>query len=230
MSNIDSFFTRYGPDVEIVFVDDASSDQTPALIKEYCSEAKWDVQTLYHDENKGRGATVSDGIRAASNSIVGFLDIDLEVPIHEIHPLVQHVQEGADIACGYRHYEVQFSDLHRSILSRGYNWLIQKALESPFKDTEAGCKFFDRERILPLLEYVESDHWFWDTEIMLRADAIGLDIAEEPVLFIRNEQAESTVNLRNDIPLYLSRILQYRHHNWKETTQNVYEKPVDESV
>ena len=64
-------------------------------------------------------------------------------------------------------------------------FLVKLLLKLDLKDTETGCKFFNREKILPILEEIHDRHWFWDTEIMARAYIKGLKIIETPSIFIR---------------------------------------------
>jgi hypothetical protein len=54
-------------------------------------------------------------------------------------------------------------------------------LGSAIYDHQCGFKGFRRERILPILQKVRSDHWFWDTEILVRAQRKGERVSEFPV-------------------------------------------------
>ena len=215
MAAIDMFFEDLDWDYEYVFVEDASDDGTAALVEEYVEENSH-ARAIFHEENRGRGRSVADGIRAASNPIVGYLDIDLEVTIHQLYPLVRAVQNGADVLCGYRHYKQNLSRLHRLLLSVGYKHLARLVIDSPFNDPEAGCKFFKRDKILPVIEETHSDHWFWDTEVMMRAHNAGLDVREYPVLFVGNDEAGSTVDIWSDIPDYLRNLWHFRRENYSK--------------
>lgn len=212
MTAIDMFFEDLSWEYEYVFVEDASGDGTAELIEEYIAEHDH-AKAIFHEENCGRGQSVVDGIRAASNPIVGYLDIDLEVTIHQLYPLVRAVQNGADVICGYRHYKQDPSRFHRLLLSVGYKHLARLVIGSPFHDPEAGCKFFNRESILPVLKETHSDHWFWDTEVMMRAHDAGLKVKEHPVLFVGNDEAGSTVDIWSDIPDYLRNLWHFRRGN-----------------
>ena len=77
-------------------------------------------------------------------------------------------------------------------------------------DTETGFKFFNRGKILPVLEQVQDKRWFWDTEIMVRALWNGLNITEIPCLFMRRSDKKSTVNLRKDIWDYLAKLYRFQ--------------------
>ena len=69
----------------------------------------------------------------------------------------------------------------REIASRSYNFLVRKILSSQVVDHQCGFKAFNRERILPVLPSIRDTHWFWDTEILVRAQRRGYRVKEFPV-------------------------------------------------
>ncbi len=64
----------------------------------------------------------------------------------------------------------------REIASRSYNFLVRFFLGSRVFDHQCGFKGFNKEYILPVLPAIHSNHWFWDTEILVRAQRNGLRI------------------------------------------------------
>jgi glycosyltransferase involved in cell wall biosynthesis len=203
--------TSFGRSFEIIFIDDVSRDRTRELIRGIVeSHPELSLRVILHEQNQGRGASVSDGFRAARGSITGYLDIDLEVHSRYIPALVQALEKGADVATVRRIYAFQFRSLDRYLMSRGYTWLVRRLLELPFHDTETGYKFFRREPLLPLLDETRDPGWFWDTEIMARALSRGLRIVEIPGAFIRRYDKTSTVSGIRDSFRYLVRMLAFR--------------------
>lgn len=196
---------------EIVFVDDCSRDGTRAVLEKIVREHPGlPLRVLLHERNQGRGATVSDGFRAARGAIAGFLDIDLEVHAHYVAPVVRAIEQGADVATVRRLYFVRAGALLRHVLSRGYAWLVRHLLGTRLVDTESGFKFFRREKLGPLLETVEDRHWFWDTEFMIRAERAGLRIVEVPGAFVRRTDKRSTVRAIPDSIEYVRRLVAFR--------------------
>ena len=184
---------------EVIFVDDASFDGTSGVIDRILREnPKRELRKCEHAQNVGRGCTVSDGIRAARGRFVGFIDVDLEVHPRYIFPCLIALEQGYDVATALRIYKVRLTSLHRVVMSRGYNKLLRWWLDVPLIDTETGYKFFRRDRILPLLERVHDQRWFWDTEIMVHAYLAGLHIIEIPALFERRWEKPSSVKILRD--------------------------------
>jgi len=99
------------------------------------------------------------------------------------------------------------------LASKIYALAVKTLLKISIEDTEAGYKFFKRSKILPILSKVRDKHWFWDTEICVRAYWSGLKISEIPVLFIRRRDKKSTVKLIPDTYDYIKKIIKFRLQN-----------------
>lgn len=213
---------------EIIFVDDFSQDNTRALINQSIERHPGQnplLKKIFHERNLGRGRSVSDGFRDALGEVVGFLDIDLEVPVYYIPEFVRGIKDGYDAVIAHRVYSVPISQIHRWVLSRGYSFLTRKLLNLPFSDTEAGFKFFRREKVLPILDKVKNERWFWDTEIMTRCFEADLKMKQVSVLFMRHPKKKSTVNIFRDSFDYFVKLFSFRKQMaidtyWRRTPEN----------
>lgn len=196
---------------EIIFVDDCSQDTTRDLIDAFiAAHPQHQLRRVFHERNSGRGGAVSDGFRLSQAPIVGYIDIDLETHCRYIPACVEEIEAGADVAVAWRVYKFYVRSVDRYILSQGYHWLSQRLLNVPLQDTETGFKFFRRERLMPLLDEIEDQRWFWDTEVMVRAYHKGYRIVEVPALFLRRFDKRSTVNSLQDSLTYLQRLWRFR--------------------
>lgn len=196
---------------EVIFIDDASRDETPAVIRRIlAAHPARQLSAHFHASNVGRGGTVSEGIRLARAPLVGFIDIDLEVHARYLLPCLLALEQGADVVTALRIYRFEWRSLDRYILSRGYRWLQHRLLTVPVQDTETGFKLFRRDRILPVLDRCEDTGWFWDTEVMVRASEAGLRCVEVPALFLRRFDKQSTVRPLHDTMEYFARLRQFR--------------------
>jgi glycosyltransferase AglD len=217
-SEIRETLERAGRPFEVIFVDDVSRDGTRAILQEIvAAHPHLDLRVLLHEANRGRGATVTDGFRAARGEIAGYLDVDLEVHSRYIPSLVQAIEKGADVATLRRIYALQVLSLDRYVMSRGYSFLVRLLLGVPLRDTETGFKFFRRATVLPLLDEIEDTGWFWDTEFMVRAVRRGLRVVEVPGAYIRREDKTSTVRGLRDSLRYFLALLRFRSRLRSET-------------
>ncbi len=86
---------------EIILVDDRSTDGTRDVLAELEREA--DVQVLYHERNRGKGAALRTGFGAATGDVVIVQDADLEYDPMEYPRLLAPIVEGkADVVYGSR--------------------------------------------------------------------------------------------------------------------------------
>jgi len=201
----------FGRPWEIVFVDDVSQDRTRAILREILEHHPGlDLRVILHDRNRGRGATVSDGFRAARGEIAGYLDVDLEVHSRYIPSLVREIYDGVDVATVRRIYAFQLRALDRYFMSRGYSYLVRKLLGVSLHDTETGYKFFRREALLPILAEIRDEGWFWDTEFMVRAVKRGLRIREIPGAYVRRWDKTSKVSGLRDSIDYFAKLWRFR--------------------
>lgn len=197
---------------EIIFIDDKSNDSTPKLIKQTLKKyPQKNFSAFFHQKNQGRGKTVAEGFKKAQGKIVGFVDIDLEIPAWYLPRFVESINRTTDGIIAWRIYDITLKGLMRWISSKGYIWLRQKLLNINIKDTEAGYKFFKRTKILPIVSKCKDNHWFWDTEIVARSLQARLKINEIPTVFIRRTDKTSTVKLIPDSIDYLLKLFKYKH-------------------
>ena len=196
---------------ELIFVEDASQDNTPELITQFMRREKnKQVRALFHAKNLGRGRSVTDGIGSARGRFAGFIDIDCEVSPSYIPQFLVQLKSGKDIVCAERRYQTTAGGLVRTLASKLYQQLVKLVLVTNLSDTEAGYKFFNRKRIFPVLSKVRDTGWFWDTEIMVRSERAGLKIAFFPVQFNRRMDKTSTVRLIPDTLNYFIKLFAFR--------------------
>lgn len=196
---------------EVIFIDDSSRDNTPSQIRKVLKKhIPLKMKAWYHRSNRGRGATVAEGIRRAAGSIVGYIDIDCEIDPRYIPIFVGKVEEGYDIVSAWRIYEFPWLSLPRYLASKLYILTTKLLVHSPFPDTEAGYKFFRRNKVLPILPGVSATHWFWDTEVLVRSQKKALKIAFIPTVFLRRHDKTSTVRLVPDTIEYLKSLWNLR--------------------
>lgn len=204
---------------ELIFVNDGSPDDTASVIDRLAAEGP-NRTAIHHEVNRGRGAAVMTGLRAARGRVGGYLDIDLEVHARYIPEAVSHViDHGYDIVVGRRDYRLHYrpSDIFRHFLSAGYRRLIHVLSKMPVTDPESGYKFFLMKSAIPLIDRVECEGWFWDTEVMLAARRANLSIGEFDCLFVRQKDKRSTVRPLRDVIQYLVELWRYkRRENGKK--------------
>jgi glycosyltransferase involved in cell wall biosynthesis len=87
--------------IEVIFVDDHSSDSTPALIKKIIKEYSW-IKFQRLSKNSGSHIAIISGISRASGDCIVFLAADLQDPPELIIEMVNKWQEGNDVVWAVR--------------------------------------------------------------------------------------------------------------------------------
>jgi len=168
---------------EIILVDDGSTDGT-AQKAEALAQTTPGVRHIHREQRLGRGTALNNAFKQSNGRVLVYMDLDLATDLQFLKPLVEAITtEGFDFATGSRmlpQSKVERS-LRRSISSKSYNFLVRRMLGSKVRDHQCGFKAFKREAVLQLLDEVEATHWFWDTEVLVRAQRHGFKVKEIPV-------------------------------------------------
>jgi glycosyltransferase involved in cell wall biosynthesis len=184
------------PSFELVVAEDGSTDGSAEYVRKIAAHESR-LRLVHSDERQGRGRALSRVIRESRAEIVCYYDVDLATDLSHLAELIQSIRDGYDLATGSRllaESRVSRSG-QREIPSRVYNGLVRAILGSRLRDHQCGFKSFCRERVLPVLGSVRSTHWFWDTEVLVRAQKRGLRVREFPVRW--QEGKGTTVRLRD---------------------------------
>jgi uncharacterized protein (TIRG00374 family) len=184
---------------EIIIAEDGSTDGTDKIASELARKYSYVIH-LHSDERQGRGRALNRAFKVASGEVLCYIDVDLATDMKYLEKLVRAVSvEGYDFATGSR--MMPDSDAKRpykrEFASRGYNFLVRLFLHSKLYDHQCGFKAFRRKALFEILDDVENQHWFWDTEVLVRAENKGYKILEFPVYW--RHGGSSKVNLVKDV-------------------------------
>ena len=102
-------------DYEIIAVDDASTDDSLLILKEYESKYPWKFKVIQSHENMRQGGARNRGIEAACGTWIGFVDSDDWVAPDMYEKLIRRAEEtGADVVgCDYCMAETQSMQVGR---------------------------------------------------------------------------------------------------------------------
>ena len=166
--------------VEIVVVDDGSDDGTATAAR----AAGADV-VVQLEANRGKGAAVRAGMRAASGAVVAFTDADLAYAPEQLVGLLEEVEAGADVAVGDRRHadSVALTDPSavRSAGSAAVSVLRGMLRLGRDYDTQCGLKAFARPMVGVVLDASVMDRFSFDIEVLFLADRLGMDVRQVPV-------------------------------------------------
>ena len=183
---------------EIIIAEDGSTDGTAEKAEELAQKYSY-VRHIHREKRLGRGTALKNAFRQCNGEVFVYMDLDLASDLKSLKPLIDAITvEGYDFSTGSRMLPESRVErtLRRSISSKSYNFLVRHMLGSKVMDHQCGFKAFRKEAVLSLLGEVEATHWFWDTEILVRAHRRGFKIKEIPVEWTSGK--DTKVNLAKD--------------------------------
>jgi glycosyltransferase involved in cell wall biosynthesis len=160
---------------EIIVVNDGSYDGTSNICKTLTEEFS-DVHAIHHSENRGYGAALKSGIKAARNEWIFFSDADGQFDLEDLWKLIQ-LAPDSDIVAGYR--KRRSDPFYRSLNAWGWKVLVRLALDLRVQDIDCAFKLFHR-RVFERVQ-IRSVGAMVNTEILAQAKQCGFRIAELPV-------------------------------------------------
>ena len=180
---------------QIVIADNASNDQTwdiaMALPRDYPNAVR-----AVRIPAKGRGRALKTAWGTSQARVMAYMDVDLSTDTNQIPELIIPILEGsADVAFGSRLLPESHIErcLKRDVISRTYNFMLQHYLHVSFKDAQCGFKAISSDARDALLDSIEDNEWFFDTELLVRAERLGIATREIPVRW--REDPGTTVHI-----------------------------------
>jgi putative flippase GtrA len=166
----------------VTVVDNASTDDTFAVATDLAATTPG--VAAVHLPRKGRGYALRTAWMSSTAPVVAYMDVDLSTSLSALLPLVAPLLSGQrDVAIGTRLARGAngVRGPKRELISRAYNLILKLSVRGRFSDAQCGFKALRRESALQLLPLVKDDEWFFDTELLVTAQRLGLRISEVPV-------------------------------------------------
>jgi glycosyltransferase involved in cell wall biosynthesis len=159
---------------EILLVDDASTDRSYELLANLV-ETDGHLKVIRLRRNFGQTAALSAGFHEAKGSIIVAMDGDLQHAPEDIPALLSKIDEGYDIASGWRQHRVD-NAISRKLPSRVANWMMAKASGMALRDFGTTFKAYRAEILKDVNLYGEL-HRF----IPALASFYGARVVEVPI-------------------------------------------------
>lgn len=178
------FLNERGLSYEIIVVDDGSTDETVACVKEHRGYGKR-IRLLVGDHG-GKGKAVKKGMLDASGQLRLFADADGATRAREIDrlfPFLEGKEEG--VAIGSRVALAGDTTIERH-LTRHYMGRVFATLTSlitglSIYDTQCGFKLFTAKSAELLFSQLRTDGFAFDIELLLRAKKADIPVYEVPI-------------------------------------------------
>jgi glycosyltransferase involved in cell wall biosynthesis len=182
-----------GRSYEVIFVDDGSTDGSPAVLSRLAGEDPA-VRIVHQRRNSGQSAALDAGFRFAKGGIVVTLDADLQNDPADVPKLLEHLegQPGCDVVCGVR---ARRQDTWvRKVSSRIANGVRNRLTHESVTDVGCTLKAF-RIEYLRRVPMFTGMHRFLPTLLKMA----GARVTEVPVNHRPRLHGQPKYNIRNRI-------------------------------
>jgi putative flippase GtrA len=181
--------------LEIVVVDDGSSDDTAARAR----SAGADRVVTYRD-NRGKGAAVRAGVLETDGRCVAFTDADLSYAPDQIVRLMEKVECGWDVVVGSRKHTDTLTVVRagrlREVGGRLVNVMTGIVLLGGYRDTQCGLKAMRSDVARLVFSHTRVDGFAFDVELFHLVERYRFTLEEVPVEVVNSPR--STVHVVRD--------------------------------
>ncbi len=146
---------------EVIVVDDGSTDKTAEIVKGYKK-----IQLVKHPYNKGYGAALKTGIRAAKNEAILLMDSDGQHSIKDFHRIIKKFgEDDYDLVIGARSteaYQVKTRVPGKFLLTKTAEYLMGTKI----KDLNSGLRIFKKSKVVPFFNILPNSFSFSTTSTL----------------------------------------------------------------
>lgn len=219
-------------DWQICIADNGSTDETRSIADRLAS-ADSRVRVMHLPE-PGRGRALAQVWNAATEDILCYMDIDLSVDLRGLPYMLGEIRRGADVVYGSRFMPASVVErsLLREVLSRGYIFLAHVVLGLKASDAQCGFKAIRRSSWQTLASEVRHPTWFFDTEILARAERRGMNVKGIPVNWVelRDYRRKSTVKIVSSVRDFLLALMALRRELRRSPRPTAQTESSDQSL
>ena len=207
------------PNLEIVVVDDASTDGCGALADTLAVKHP-ELKVIHHVKNRKLGGSLRTGFAAATKDWVLYIDSDLPIQMDDALTAIPLTQ-NADMVIGNRHGRAEGPK--REIMSFVYNRLIRVLFGLSVRDVNFAFKLFRRA----ILEQItlQSEGSFIDAELLIETHNAGFTIAELPLRYYERTAGVSTLASGSVVVKILREMADYRQAARKRPARKAVSHP-----
>jgi dolichyl-phosphate beta-glucosyltransferase len=225
LTEVAQFVQSQDYEVEVLVVDDGSSDRTPDVVEEF--SAKYPCIQLVRAPHGGKGHAVKTGMLQARGEYAFLCDADLAMPITELPKFLPPQQNGYQVAIGSREVEgaVRYNEPgYRHLMGRVFNGLVKVMAVPGFEDTQCGFKCFHQSVIEDLFNNQTIDGFGFDVEVLYVAQKRGYNIVEIPIHWYY--QTESKVHPVRDTLRMFQDIITVRRNDREGVYEPIRQHPL----
>jgi dolichyl-phosphate beta-glucosyltransferase len=181
---------------EILLVNDGSTDSTLEVLERF----KPKIKVVSYKKNRGKGYAVKQGMLAASQEAIVFMDADGSTRADQLPKMVKALEEFPFVTGTRKRKEsviVYKQPFGRKIASAVFNFLVRLIFNTGIDDALCGFKGFRKKEGKEIARALISDRWIFDVELFVRARKKGIPIGVIPIRWEHVDNAKMDLGLTN---------------------------------
>lgn len=221
-------FSRAGVALELVLVDNGSTDDTSAVIDRLIARGL-PITRAHVPVNQGYGLGILTGLGISHGQAVGHIAADGQVAAEDVVKVYLALKGASGPALAKARRRGRKDGLIRDVISIGYNALMHVMFPGvKSRDINCNPKFMPAD-VLRVMQLASRD-WFLEPEIMLKAGHLRLPVIEVDVLSLTREAGRSHVRLATVLE-FIWNIAKYRTGgSWRAWRRRVADVAVSEAL
>ncbi len=208
-SLITAIFVLGIADLEVIVVDDSSTDGTFELLRTL--KKRFRVTLISRPRKMGLGSALKDGLSLALNhsaTRVITMDGDGSHSPHSLPALLTELDKGAGVAIGSRRVlggVIYGWGWLRTLMSRGAMEFSRRVLKISARDVTSGLRVYSRKVLETIdLTHVASTGYAFQEEMLFRAQRAGFGIVELPITFHDRRHGKSKLGIRDIVEFFIT--------------------------
>ena len=198
------FQKKIKKNIEVIFVNDGSTDNSKIIIDKFISKNKKSCQFKFinYKKNIGKGYAIKKGVLNSKNSWILICDADMSVNPNQFDTWFKEKKITNKYAAYYgsRNHKKSIikTSFIRKFLGLFFKLLIKAVFSIDLKDTQCGFKVFNKNYAYKIFKNLQSHRFAFDVELTLLLKNSNILIKELPLMW--NHKDGSKLNIFLDIP------------------------------
>ena len=202
LKNIKKLFKSFKKlNIEIILVNDGSTDKTHNIINEFLKSLKKNnskkIKYIYYSTNKGKGFALKEGIKNAKKKWNLTCDIDFsanptELKVWEKKKLIKNIKSCYFASRSLKTSLVKYKH-HRYYLGNIFNNLVSLIFNLDIGDTQCGFKLYHNTYSKKIFSNLKEYRYSHDVEIALLLKKSSINIIELPIKWTHKDKSKLNI-------------------------------------
>lgn len=152
-------FKETNYDIELIFINDGSKDNTLAELKKLLDFKKFNIKIINFSRNFGKEAGIYAGLQNSTGDYVVLIDADMQQPPHLVLDMINVIEENEEVDVVAYYQETRIETRFMSYLKSGFYKVINKLTGIRFVNGASDFRLLKRSVVNAILKFSEHDRF-----------------------------------------------------------------------